>query len=216
MEKWGNWLQEKEEVHLSPMEGVGRHTHFVFLERENVFCLNLSLLSAQKVDYGHSDGDVGVVGVDLEHILCVVLDHRAHHLRNHSQGDDVHGEEVHGSDDHENGVHGDDDHEDGVYGDGDHEDAVHHDGDHGDGVHGDGDHGNDAHWNYDVEGVHRPPQYKDDIPIGMVVCLLQEVGLQVYVICGVYDDCGVQQVCQHENAPAHQSGNDGLEGGGHH
>ena len=49
MRSWENWLREEEELHLSLVEGAGKHIQFVSGGRESAFYLDLFLLSAEVV-----------------------------------------------------------------------------------------------------------------------------------------------------------------------
>lgn len=141
---------------------------------------------------GHGPGDG-----DLQDPGFGMVGHKAHGQRNHGCGDGVHGDGVHGDDAYGDGVHGDGVRGDDAYGDGAHGDDAHEEG-----VHGDG-----AHWNYDYEGVHGSHWDQNggddilDLEVAiveellpeMVVCLLGEVGIQIYVACGDDGDLLIHQ-----------------------
>lgn len=46
MSSWESWLQEEEELHLSLVEGVGKHVQFVSMGRESALYLDLFPLIA--------------------------------------------------------------------------------------------------------------------------------------------------------------------------
>lgn len=141
------------------------------------------------VGHGPCDGGLGDLGYE-------VVGHRVRGHKSYGHEEGVHGDGAREDDVHGNDVHEDDAHENGV-----HEDDAHEDGAHGDGVHEDGAHGDGAHWNYDYEGVRGfywcqngsddilKEGMVEEVLVEMVVCLsdlclLQEMGIQVYVSCG--------------------------------
>lgn len=132
-----------------------------------------------------------------------MVGHKAHGQGNRFHGDDAYGDGDHGDGVHGDGGHGDDAREEGVCEEGAreagaHEEGVLDEGVHDKGIHDEGVHGDGAPWNYDYEGVHGSHWCQsggDDILTlegatvekllpEMVVCLLEEVGIQMYVACG--------------------------------